>query len=110
MNTKFKKLNICISLLMFLALVVGLAVPAFGADANGGTTVLVDNLQPSWTAPGGGGVFSSYQGPADGYTYDSPGTTASIDGREAAPIYAGVTEDPTDLVYEDQGLFALQTW
>ena len=34
MKTKFNKLNICISVVMFLALVVGMAVPMQTARAN----------------------------------------------------------------------------
>jgi hypothetical protein len=71
------------------------------------TTVLVSNLQPDWKAINGGGVWSSYQGPPN-YNYISPGTTASYNGREAAPIYAGVTIDPIHSDYEDQGLFGFK--
>lgn len=71
------------------------------------STILVDNLQPSWTAPGGGGVFSAYIGPPD-YGYVSPGTTAVHDGREAAPIMAGINVDPDDGHYWDQCLYAFK--
>jgi hypothetical protein len=67
----------------------------------------VSNLQPSWTAAGGGGVWSSYEGPPD-YAYVSPGPTSVYLGRQAAPISAGLTIDPTDQIYEDQGLFAFK--
>ena len=77
------------------------------------TTILVSNLQPSWDAVGGGGVYSAYYGPnnldANGYYLAvSPGATAVYDGREAAPIYAGLTIDPTHGDYEDQGLFGFK--
>ena len=67
--------------------------------------VLVQNLQPSWSAPLGGGVYSAYYGPPDPYSAVSPGTTAVYDLREAGPIYAGVNIDPVYGDYEDQGLF-----
>ena len=65
------------------------------------------NLQPNFTAAGGGGVFSGYYGPP---TYDpvSPGVTAVYVGRQAAPIYAGVNKDIPNNDYEDQGLFAFK--
>jgi len=75
--------------------------------AAAASTVLVDNLQPSWTAAGGGGVYSAYYGPP-GYPAVSPGTTAVYDGREAAPIMAGITIDPIDGIYEDQCLYAFK--
>ena len=73
----------------------------------------MSNLQPSWDAVGGGGVYSAYYGPnnldANGYYLAvSPGATAVYDGREAAPIYAGLTIDPTHGDYEDQGLFGFK--
>ena len=72
------------------------------------TTIDVSNLQPSWTAAGGGGVYSVYYGPNDNYAGDSPGSTAVYSGRQAAPIYAGITIDPNDNIYEDQGLMAFK--
>ena len=80
-----------------------MAIPAFAS------TKLVSNLQPDWTAVGGGGVYSAYYGPSTP-TYDpvSPGVTAIYLGRQAGPIFAGVTIDPVSLVYEDQGLFAFK--
>jgi hypothetical protein len=107
MNTKYNKLNIGISALVFLALVVGLSVPSFKAQANGGSIVYVDNLQPDWTSPGGGGVFSAYIGPA-AYGYASPGTTALYDGREAGIIKAGINVDPDSGNYEDEGIIAFK--
>jgi hypothetical protein len=70
-------------------------------------TVFVESLEPSWTAPGGGGVFSAYIGPPD-YDYVSPGSTAVYDGREAGIIKAGLTPDPDDGHYWDEGLFAFK--
>jgi MBG domain/Right handed beta helix region len=85
-----------------------------GALQEGGTqeysatlTFNVYNLQPSWTSVGGGGVWSSYQGPSN-YDFISPGSTSLYDGLQAGPIYAGVNYDATDTVYEDQGLFAFK--
>jgi Right handed beta helix region len=100
-----KIFNILFALVLALGLCLVAAVPAVASP--GVTTVLVDNLQPSWTAPGGGGVYSVYYGPPD-YNPVSPGTTAVYDGREAAPIFAGITIDPSDLIYEDQGLYAFK--
>ena len=58
-------------------------------------------LQPSWTA----GCFAAYIGPPD-YDYVSPGATAVYDGRAAGIIKAGITADPDDGHYWDQGLLA----
>ena len=69
--------------------------------------IYVDNLQPSWTAAGGGGVFSAYVGPP-AYGYVSPGTTAVYVGREAGIIKAGLNVDPDDGHYWDEGLFGFQ--
>jgi hypothetical protein len=66
----------------------------------------VYNLQPNWTAVGGGGVFSAYVGPPV-YGYVSPGTTTVYDGREAGIIKAGLNIG-TDGHYEDEGLFAFK--
>lgn len=103
---KFKK--IVGGLLISSLALVSVSVPALAAKpAPAGTTVLVSNLQPSWIAPGGGGVYSAYYGPPD-YNAVSPGTTAVFNGRGAAPIYAGITIDPKANVYEDQGLFGFK--
>jgi len=75
--------------------------------AAAASTVLVDNLQPTWTAPGGGGVYSAYYGPPD-YLAVSPGTTAVYDGREAGIIKAGLTPDPDDGHYWDEGLLGFK--
>ncbi len=65
--------------------------------------VTVAVLHPSYSTPGGGGVFSAYVGPPD-YGYVSPGSTAVYDGREAGIIKAGLNIH-TDGHYRDQGLF-----
>jgi len=93
-------------ILGFIFAIVGLGyfaiLPAYASN-----TVFVSNLQPSWTATGGGSVYSAYYGPPD-YNPVSPGSTNVYKGREAAPISAGLTVDPTYGDYEDQGLFAFQ--
>lgn len=66
-------------------------------------TVFIVVLEPSWTAPGAGGVFSAYIGPTK-YSYVSPGNTAIYDGREAGIIKAGISID-ADGHYWDEGLF-----
>jgi len=71
------------------------------------STVLVDKLDPSWGAPGGGGVFSAYIGPPD-YGYVSPGATAVYDGREAGIIKAGLVEPPGNITTWDEGLFGFR--
>ncbi len=92
-------------LLFVVAMIVGLLVAIPGAQAD--SVVPVANLQPSWTAAGGGGVFAAYIGPPD-YGYVSPGTTAVYDGREAGIIKAGLTVDPTSGNYEDEGILAFK--
>lgn len=72
-------------------------------SAQAATLVNVSNLQPDWGAIGGGGVFSAYIGPP-AYGYESPGSTAFFDGRQAGIIRAGFNTDPAD----DEGLFAFQ--
>lgn len=69
--------------------------------------VPVGNLQPSWTAPGGGGVYAAYYGPPD-YSPVSPGATAVYDGREAGIIKAGLAPDPDDSNYWDEGILAFK--
>ena len=100
-----KIFSILFALVLALSMILVAAVPV--AASPGVTTVLVDNLQASWTAAGGGGVYSAYYGPPD-YPAVSPGTTAIYDGREAAPIMAGITIDPIDGIYEDQCLYAFK--
>jgi len=93
--------------LILLALVAMIAVIGITFAASAAkSTVLVSNLQPSWDAPGGGGVFSAYVGPPD-YGYESPGTTALYLGRQAGIIKAGLAID-TDGHYWDEGLFAFK--
>jgi hypothetical protein len=103
MSTKVSNRYLGVMLVMALALV--LAMPAQSVHADG-TVVLVDTLQPSWTAPGGGGVYSTYVTPP-AYDYVSPGTTALYDGREAGIIKAGLTAKD-DGHYDDEGLFGFK--
>jgi len=102
-------MNKAVRILMVLVLaVVALPLAMMPLHAQGTSTiVLVYNLEPSWTAPGGGGVFSAYVGPPD-YDYASPGTTAMYNGREAGIIKAGLKPDPDDGHYWDEGLFAFK--
>jgi hypothetical protein len=76
------------------------------------TIILVSNLQPSWTTPGGGGVYAAYYAP-DSATNPgiSPGTTAVFSGREAGIIKAGITPEPSGSnagQYMDEGLLGFQ--
>jgi len=73
------------------------------------STVLIDNLYPGWTAPGGGGVYSAYIGPPPDspHTYYDPGDTAVYLGREAGIIKAGLNAD-TDGNYTDEGLLGFK--
>jgi hypothetical protein len=80
-----------------------LAIPMqVGADSS---VVYVYNLEPSWTAFGGGGVNSGYAGPPD-YSPVSPGTTTVYDGREAGIIKAGLSVWPGNIDNWDDGYFA----
>ncbi len=72
-----------------------------------GSIVKVANLQTSWDAPGGGGVYAAYYGPP-GYLPVSPGTTSVYYGVEAGIIKAGITPDPVDGHYWDEGLLGFQ--
>lgn len=101
---KTRHVNVRIAAIVMAVLMVALMVGIIKTQAS--STVLVDNLAPSWTAPGGGGVFSAYVGPP-AYGYVSPGTTALFDGREAGIIKAGLAIDP-DGHYWDEGLFAFK--
>lgn len=94
-----------IYLTLALVLVVGLIGMPTGS-VKAASTVYIDNLSPSWDAPGGGGVFSAYIAPPS-YGYVSPGTTSIYNGREAGIIQAGITPT-TDGHYDDEGLFALR--
>jgi hypothetical protein len=90
-------------LITILALLI-VAMPmqnAYGSD------VFVYKLDPSWTAPGGGGVFSAYIGPP-AYGYVSPGATALYDGREAGIIKAGLVEPPGNPDSWDDGIFGFK--
>ena len=78
-----------------------------GASTTAAVISLVSILDPSWTAIGGGGVYSAYIGPP-AYDYVSPGSTSVYDGRESGIIKAGLTVDPTSGVYEDEGLFGFK--
>jgi len=98
-----KKFGVC-----FLVAAIICSVFLVGApQVQAATTVYVWELQPSWTAAGGGGVWSSYAGPPS-YVMVSPGTTQLYLGREAGIIKAGLAVDPTSGVYEDDGLFSFQ--
>lgn len=88
-----------------VSLFVLLSALAFGATTAFAATP-VSNLQPSWDAVGGGGVFSAYIGPPD-YGYVSPGSTALFDSREAGIIKAGITASSTGS-YDDEGLFGFR--
>lgn len=91
-----------LALLLIICLVIA-SFPVSQAKAVG-PVVYIDNLQPSWTAPGGGGVWSQYLGPDESSTEVSPGVTALIEGREAGVIKAGQALG----VYWDEGLFAFK--
>jgi hypothetical protein len=113
MNKKGEKMKRILNILFVLVLALTMAVvPTMiptqtNRVAAAASIVLVDNLQPSWTTPGGGGVFSAYIGPPD-YGYVSPGNTAVYLGREAGIIKAGLTVDPVSGHYEDEGLFGFK--
>jgi hypothetical protein len=91
--------------LIALVLLAAMVTPTAVFAKAPATTVYVYNLAPSWTAPGGGDVFSAYVGPPD-YGYVSPGITDIYDGRQAGIIKAGLTVDPNSGHFEDEGLFA----
>jgi hypothetical protein len=106
MNKRTKFVVQITGMFLFLALILTALSPTLHAR-GASTTVYIDNLQPSWDALGGGGVFSAYIGPA-AYTYASPGSTALYDGREAGIIKAGINPDPDDGQYWDEGLLAFK--
>jgi hypothetical protein len=89
--------------LLLITCVVIASFPVSQAKAVG-PIIYIDNLQPTWTAPGGGGVWSQYLGPDESSTPVSPGVTALIEGREAGVIKAGQALG----VYWDEGLFAFK--
>src|SRR5574340_305153 len=100
-----RKSRLWVSAVMAVVLAMGLVLSAAPGEVRAaGTVVYVDNLDPSWDAPGGGSVFSAYVGPA-AYAFVSPGSTALFNGREAGIIKAGLTVDPISGLYEDEGLF-----
>lgn len=70
---------------------------------------LVETLDPSWDAVGGGGVFAAYIGPTE-YGYVSPGSTTNFDGRAAGLIKAGIAVDPISGNYEDEGLLGFKVY
>lgn len=92
---------------LLIAVAMLLAVMPKGQVEAQGTTINVGVLDPSWTAPGGGGVFAAYIGPT-AYAYVIPGSTALFDGREAGIIKAGINIDPESGHYEDEGLLAFK--
>jgi hypothetical protein len=109
-----KILNILFVLVLALGIaIVPTIVPSqtHRVAAEEASTVLVDNLLASWTGAGGGGVYSWYcpPGPFPYYsTLYSPGTTALYLGREAGIIKAGLTVDPDDGHYWDDGGFGFR--
>jgi hypothetical protein len=72
-----------VSLALAVVFGLGLALPA------GAVTNYIQKLSPSWTAVGGGGVYSAYIGPAD-YNLVCPGAISIFAGREAGIIKAGL--------------------
>ena len=102
MSARNMKLNV----LLAIAMVLGLLFAAAPGQVMAAGIVYVDNLQPDWTAPGGGGVFSAYIAPP-AYGYVSPGSTSVFNGREAGVIKAGITPK-SDGHYDDEGLFGFK--
>jgi hypothetical protein len=100
------KLKKFLAVALIIALLAILVMP-LNVSAQDPVIIEVSNLQPSWTAAGGGGVFSAYIGPP-AYGYASPGSTALYDGHGAGIIKAGLAVDPTSGNYEDEGLFGFQ--
>lgn len=99
--------NVKLNVILAVALVLGLLFAAApGRAMAAGSIVYIDNLYPSWTAPGGGGVYSAYVAPPV-YGYVSPGSTSIFNGREAGIIKAGLTIN-TDGHYDDEGLFGFK--
>jgi hypothetical protein len=115
MNKKGEKMKKILNILFVVVLALTMAVvPTMiptqtNRVAAAASTVLVDNLQPTWTAPGGGGVYSAYIGPPPDspHTYYDPGDTAVYLGSEAGIIKAGLNAD-TDGNYTDEGLFGFR--
>ena len=92
-----KKIAFCAAVLLVLGMLVS------GTALAERPKVFVGALQPNWTL----GVFSAYIGPPD-YGYVSPGLTAVYLGRQSGIIKAGLTPDPDDGHYWDEGLFAFK--
>ena len=84
--------------------ILSLLFRVFPAQAE--TLVNVYNLQPDFSAIGGGGVYSAYYGPP-AHDPVSPGSTAIFDGREAGIIKAGQGPNPGPANW-DEGLFAFK--
>ena len=86
-------------IIAILGLALGLApIKPVAADS----VVPVTVLDPSWTAAGGGGVYSMYLGPDESSSPESPGVTTYYAGRESGIIKAGQALGE----YWDEGLFA----
>ena len=93
-----------------LACAAVIAMLALGAGTAQAQVIYVSNLQPSWTTPGGVGVYAAYYHPnSDVAPPVSPGPTAHYAGRGAAIIKAGLLPDPADpLHYWDEGLLGFK--
>jgi hypothetical protein len=89
---------------ILVALIATLALSASALAAP--LTVKIGATQPTYAL----GVYSAYYGPLDGYDPVSPGLTAVYMGREAGLIKAGLTIDPIDGIYEDEGLFGFRPY
>lgn len=100
-----RKSRVFVNAVMAVVLALGLVLAAAPGEVRAaGTVVYVDNLDPSWDAPGGGGVYSGYGVPPD-YILVSPGSTTIYAGREAGIIKAGLATNSSG-DYMDEGLFA----
>ena len=110
MHNSIRKVGACARMAIFLAVMVGLVFPLQAVQAAG-PVVLIANLQPSWTALGGGGVYSAYRA-AGTDTLISPGATALYDGRQAGIIKAGLTSSPGSTGDQrwDEGLFGFKPY
>ena len=93
-----------------LACAAVIAMLALGAGTAQAQVIYVSNLQPSWTTPGGVGVYAAYYHPnSDVAPPVSPGPTAHYAGRGAAIIKAGLLPDPADPGhYWDEGLLGFK--
>jgi predicted ribosomally synthesized peptide with SipW-like signal peptide len=79
----------------------------FTCAASSISTVRVSNLDPSFTAQDGGGVYAAYYGPTDYNNPQDPGNTALYDGRAAGIIKAGINIDANGHYY-DEGLLGFK--